>query len=237
MRINKEHWLKTKPIAHRGLWGNGVIENSISAYTLATQKGYPIEIDLYLTKDNHLVSFHDATLERMTGEKGYIYDKTLKEIKELRLLNSDEKIPTLDEILSIAKGKSPLLIEIKPQPNSKVVDEIVAKLKNYQGEFAIQSFNPLYIDRVKKLAPEFIRGILTTADKSIKENFIKKYIVKKMPFNFIIKPDFISCSFNDLPIKNKKKLPILAWTVTDEKTREKLKGIADNIIFENFIPN
>ena len=237
MRINKEHWLKTKPIAHRGLWGNGVIENSIPAYTLAAQKGYPIEIDLYLTKDNHLVSFHDKTLERMTGEKGYIYDKTLKEIKELSLLNSDEKIPTFDEILSIAKEKSPLLIEIKPQPNSKVVDEIVAKLKNYQGEFAIQSFNPLYINRVKKLAPEFIRGILTTSDKSIKENFFRKFIVKNMPFNFIVKPDFISCSFAQLPIKNKKNLPVLAWTITDSNTHEKIKYFCDNIIFENFIPN
>jgi glycerophosphoryl diester phosphodiesterase len=173
----------------------------------------------------------------MTGEKGYIYDRTLAEIKALRLLDSDQQIPTFDEILSIAKGKSPLLIEIKPQPNAKVVDELVAKLKNYQGEFAIQSFNPLYINRVKKLAPEFIRGILSTADKTIKENFIKKFIVKNMSLNFIIKPDFISYSFSDLPIKNKRNLPVLAWTVTDEKTREKLKGIADNIIFENFIPN
>lgn len=237
MRINKDHWLLKTPIAHRGLWGGKIIENSISAYEHAAEKGYPIEIDLYLIKDNHLVSFHDKTLKRMTGVEGYIYDKTLAEIKELRLLNSDEAIPTFNEVLSVAKGKSPLLIEIKPQPNAKVVDEIVARLKNYDGDFAIQSFNPLYINRVKKLAPEFIRGILGTGDKKINENFIKKFIVKNMPLNFLIKPDFISYSYPDLPIKNTEKLPIIAWTVVCPKAYEKLKGIADNIIFENFIPN
>ena len=66
-RIPENHWLRTKPIAHRGYWGGDVPENSRAAYERAAEKGYPIEIDVYLTKDEKIVSFHDGTLKRMTG--------------------------------------------------------------------------------------------------------------------------------------------------------------------------
>ena len=81
MRIKKDNFLLTRPIAHRGLWGKGFTENSLSAYRNAAEKGYPIEIDLYLSTDGVLFSFHDKTLNRMTGESGYIYEKTAAELK------------------------------------------------------------------------------------------------------------------------------------------------------------
>ena len=81
MRIYKDSWLTTRPIAHRGLWGGNIIENSLTAYQNAVNNGYPIEIDLYRSKDGVLMSFHDATLNRMTGADGFIYDKTFFELE------------------------------------------------------------------------------------------------------------------------------------------------------------
>ncbi len=232
MRLNNDCWLLNTPIAHRGLWGNGIIENSLSAYKLASNLNLPIEIDLYLTKDNEIVSFHDDNLKRMTNKDALIYDKTLKELKELSLLNSNEKIPTLKEIFEITEGKSPLLIEIKNQPNGKIlIDKLIKELKNYKGEFAIQSFNPLYIKRVKKLAPEFIRGILSSKTPDTKSK-LQKFVVKHMPFNFLIKPDFISYDYTGLPLKT--KIPVICWTVTDKETYEKIKPLCQNVIFEGF---
>jgi len=129
MRIQKDSWLLTRPICHRGLWGDGVAENSATAYENAARKGYPIEIDLYKTTDGALVSFHDNTLERMTGEKGFIYEKSLAELKSLNLIGTNEKIPTFSEVLEIAKGRSPLLIEIKNQPDKSVVKSVAETLK------------------------------------------------------------------------------------------------------------
>lgn len=236
MRINKEHWLITKPIAHRGLWGNEVPENSVVAYKHASEKGYPIEIDLYCTKDGRLVSFHDDTLKRMTGEEGFVYDKTLAELKALDIGNG-EKIPTFEEVLEIAKEKSPLLIEIKNQPCVDVVERVLEQLKNYDGEFAIQSFNPLYIKKVKKLAPDYIRGILGTHDAS-EEKFFTRLTLKHLLLNFIIKPDFISYNFDGMPLKKRKtkNKVVLAWTITDERQEEQAYKMADNIIYENFTP-
>lgn len=237
-RLQDCHWLLTRPIAHRGLWGNDIIENSLTAYENASKNGYPIEIDIYSTTDGELVCFHDDTLKRMTDEDGFIYRKSLAQLKELNLLGSQEKIPTLKEVLNVALGRSPLLIEIKDQPDKSVVKKAVEILKTYPGEFAVQSFNPLYIRQVKKLAPEFIRGILGTKTHSQGLSNFKRKILRNLSLNFIIKPDFISYSHIDLPLKKriKKDIPVITWTVTDSETAKKIKPYAKNIIFENFIP-
>ena len=234
MRINKDYWLLNTPIAHRGLWGGDLIENSLPAYQNAVNNGYAIEIDLYSTTDGEIVCFHDATLVRMTGADGFIYDKSLAELKALSLSNSNEKIPTLKELLALVDGKVPLLIEFKDQPDNSYIETAVNILKNYKGEFAVQGFNPLYLNKIKKLAPEFIRGILGTNVPPEDRGAITKFVVKNLTLNFLIKPDFISYIHTGLPIKNKKKLPLLAWTVTSKEDAEKALKYANNIIFENF---
>lgn len=238
MRINKDCWLNTMPIAHRGLWNENLIENSLPAYQNAVDNNFAIEIDLYLSSDRVLFSFHDKSLERMTGEEGNIFDKTASEIKALRLSNSEYSIPTFDEVLGLVDGKVPLLIEIKNQPDKTVVDKIVERLKSYNGEFAIQSFNPLYIKRVKKLAPSIIRGILGTNEKEPTKSAFNNFIIKKMPLNFLIKPDFVSYNYKGLPLKKRKvkNKTVLAWTVTSEEIANNVRQFTDNIIFENFIP-
>lgn len=238
MRISKDYWLNTTPIAHRGLWGEQFIENSLPAYENAVKNGFAIEIDLYCSSDGILFSFHDKTLARMTGADGFIYQKTASELKSLRLLESEHTIPTFDEVLSVVNGKVPLLIEIKNQPEKTVVNKIVERLMSYSGEFAIQSFNPLYIKQVKKLAPEFIRGILGTNEYEKDESKFNNFIIKKMPLNFLIKPDFISYNYKGLPLKKRKtkNKSVLAWTVTSAQIANTVQDFCDNIIFENFIP-
>lgn len=237
MRLNENHWLLTKPVAHRGLWNDNVTENSLSAYENAVANGYPIEIDVYSSKDGVLYSFHDATLSRMTGEDGYIYDKTSEELSSLKLAGGNEGIPTFEQVLTLCENKTPLLIEIKNQPDKKIVERVVNRLKNYTGEFAVQSFNPLYINKVKKLAPEFIRGILGTPNEKTQSKLTYR-VISKLPLNFLIKPDFISYDFRALPLpkKIKKNIHVIAWTVTDPETAEKIKPFAENIIFEKFVP-
>ena len=238
MRITENHWLISQPIAHRGLWNEQIVENSITAYQNAIDNGFPIEIDVYITKDNHLISFHDTTLTRMTGEEGYVYNKTLDQLKALCLNGTTERIPTFDEILSITENKVPILIEIKNQPNKKVVDAVVERLKNYSGEFAIQSFNPFYLKRVRQLAPEFLRGVLANPKNTEKLSFLQNWVIKKMPFNFLVKPDFLSICHEALPISKgkRKKRPILAWTLTSKDSANKALTYANNIIFEGFSP-
>lgn len=236
MALPTDFWLFTRPIAHRGLWGGEVIENSLTAYQAAMDKNYPIEIDLYLSSDGEIVCFHDENLYRMTGKNVKIYDRTLAKLKALSLKGTTEKIPTLREVLDLVCGKVPLLIEIKDQPNDLIVDKTVEILKAYNGEFAVQSFNPFYIKKVKRLAPEFICGILGTNEKE--RGNITNFVLKRLCFNFIIKPEFISYNKKGLKyVKRKsKKTPVIAWTILNEKERLSLPPFVKNYIFENFVP-
>ena len=131
-------------------------------------------------------------------------------------------------------GKVPLLIEIKNQPDSTVVDDTVNLLKEYKGEFALQSFNPTYIIKVKKLAPQFLRGVLGCSSEGANLSKFKRFIVKNMPLNFIAKPDFISYKHTD--VKKKFNRPLICWTIVSSEEMERALKIAKNVIFENFIP-
>ncbi len=216
MRIDKNSWLAKQPIAHRGLWSESIPENSLPAYKKAAEKNYPVEIDVYLTKDNVIVSFHDDTLSRMTGQDGHVWDYTYDELQAFRLNGSEHTIPRLSEILALCENRSPLLIEIKDQPNGKfLVEKLVSALKKYEGEFAVQSFNPLYIAKIRKLAPEFIRGVLATTEVSMLKS---SYDYKGYP----------------LPDRKVKNKVCLAWTVTSYEIWDKIKPYVDNIIFEGF---
>ena len=224
--------LLSRPIAHRGLWNENIPENSIPAYQNAVEKNFPIEIDVFASTDNVLFSFHDDDLLRLTGEQGKIYEKSSAELSRLRLLKTDLKIPTLKEVLEITENKIPVLIEIKNQPNKKTVDLLLDMLKDYKGEYAIQSFNPLYLLKVRKKAPDIPLGVLTSK-KPDTDKFFQKFIVSKMPFNFLIKPDFISYDACFMPPKHKV---VIAWTVNSKEQELSLKNQCSNFIFENYIP-
>lgn len=96
--------------SHRGDWRNAC-ENSVEAVENAIRMGVDIvEIDLGRTKDGELIVMHDDKVDRTTTGKGYIKDLTLAEIKQLRLRNGCNirtiyKVPTLEEVLLVAKGR------------------------------------------------------------------------------------------------------------------------------------
>ena len=70
-------------VAHRGASGN-YPENTLLAFQKALEIGVDeIELDLYLTKDDHLIIMHDSTVDRTTDGTGAISDLTLAEVKAL----------------------------------------------------------------------------------------------------------------------------------------------------------
>lgn len=239
MKINESHWLLNQPIAHRGLWNENFPENTLSAYKNAVENGYAIEIDIYLTTDNEIVCFHDKTLTRLLGTDGLIYEQSYEHLKTLSVLGSGEKVPLLTELLDCVDGKVPLLIEVKEQPQNKLlIKKFIEIIKNYKGEFAVQSFNPGYVRQFMLQAPNIVRGILAT--QVVEENCTKfrSWVAKNMPLNFICKPDFISYNHTGLPLPKKliKNKPLICWTITDQQQADRAYNYAKNVIFENFIP-
>lgn len=228
------------PIAHRGLHNQSVSENSLEAFSLAIEKGYAIEIDIHLLKDDNIAVVHDSNLERVTSHKVIIEDLTKDDLINYPLLLNKQKIPLLDEVLELINGQVPLLIEIKGEKlNKKLCDNLLKILKNYpfKDYIALQSFNPKIVKYLKKHTNEYSVGFLCSDRlNDIKSKLVEKLLVQMKLLKFI-RADFISYDINCLPNKyvSKKQqegYQLLTWTINSEEKLAKAKQIANNIIFE-----
>lgn len=229
-----------KYIAHRGLYNRTDIpENSMKAFENAILKGYAIELDINMTLDGYIVVFHDETLKRMTGIKNNITTLKLNEIKKLKLLGTNNTIPTFEDVLMFVNGRVPLMIEVKRNERYKeLMSKLINLLQKYNGEYVIESFDPRVIYWLKKNSPEIIRGQL--ASKNIREisNKFLKFLLGKMFFNFITKPHFVSYLFTEVDnsfYKRQKRnnRAVAVWTIKNKEDYQKVENNADMFIFEN----
>lgn len=234
--------LKGAKIAHRGLHGlsKDVPENSLRAFQAAVDKGYWIENDIHLTKDGHVVVFHDDTLDRMCGVSGKIEEMTLVELKKFRLAGTDQQIPTLQECLDLVDGRVPLLIEFKcPTSNAAPLCEAANRiLEEYHGKYFIQSFYPPVLGWYRKHRKDICRGQLSTP---FYHDAFHKRLAGALLFNFIGRPDFVSYEhafyrnfFRRVAVKL-GAVP-LGWTFRNEKDLEARKADFQGYIFEKFLP-
>ena len=234
-------WLVTDYIAHRGLHNKDFPENSLGAFMNAIDNGYPIELDVQVISDGTVIVFHDYSLARMTGRDGYTKNLKAEELKDYCLEHTNYIIPTLDEVLKLVDGQVPILIEIK---NEGKVGELEKNtwelLKNYNGDFAIQSFNPYSLEWFRINAPKVLRGQLSSYFKGANLSFFKRFALKRMLLNKkISQPNFISYDAKNLPnrfVNHYKNLPLLAWCIRSQSQYLKIAKYCDNIIFEGFEP-
>jgi glycerophosphoryl diester phosphodiesterase len=239
--IHSDHWLRARPIAHRGLHdiSKGIPENSLKAFEQACLNNFPIELDVRITLDGKAAVFHDMNLSRLTGNNKWISRLSSNVIKNFRLLNTNEHIPLLEDVLKLVNGRVPVLIEIKRNLLPGILEDAVMNvLKDYKGEFAILSFNPVALRYIHEREPEYLSGInIGRLEKFLfKTNIFNKFIYN------LSKPHFISYSINGkMPMNSvsffrKMDLPILAWTVDSEQDEKYAREFADNIIFEKYVP-
>lgn len=214
--------------AHRGYHcaEKGIPENSIPAFRAAIEKNYGIELDIHLTKDNQLAVFHDDTLTRMCSIEKTPEEMTLQELKGCPLLQTRERIPTLEEVLSLVDGRVPLLIELKmPTRSTALCRRAYRSLKNYQGLYLVQSFNTLGLRWFYENAPHVLRGQLssnlTKSDRT--PHWVFRFLTKHLMLNFWGRPDFISYKLADMPNLSTRLLrkvfctPFAVWTLRDSE--------------------
>ncbi len=127
---------KTVISGHRGTVEQGLTENSIEGME-AVLRHTPafFEIDPRLTKDGVVVLLHDATLDRTTTGAGKLADHTWQEVQQLRLKDRDGnatgyRIPTLDDAIEWARGKTVLNLDHKDLPLEQTA-EIIRKHDAY----------------------------------------------------------------------------------------------------------
>jgi glycerophosphoryl diester phosphodiesterase len=143
---NSQTATASKPmiVAHRGSSAQAP-ENTLPAFQLAWKQGADaIETDLQLTKDGHIVCFHDKDTKRVNGQQLAIADATLEELRQLdmggiqpqdcgralRAWSSDQykgtRIPTIAEVFATVPAGKKIFIEIKCGP--EIIDPLLREL-------------------------------------------------------------------------------------------------------------
>ncbi len=230
--------------AHRGLHGRGVPENSLRAFSLACEAGYGIELDVRLSRDGEVMVFHDDTLTRMTGCARRFSKLTADELATLRLSDTDERIPTLAEVLATVDGRVPLLVELKGENlDTALCPKVAALLAAYRGRYCIESFNPMLLRRMKQCLPDAYCGLLyTNVVRDKQKASVLNVAVTLMAFNFLCRPQFIAYNEHDrraLPVRLSTGLyhaTRFVWTVRSEASLEAARAAGECPIFEQIEP-
>lgn len=141
-------------IAHRGASGL-YPENTMLAFREAMRAGVDaLEVDVQITRDEHLVILHDATLDRTTNGAGHVHAHTLAEVRELDA-GRGEGVPTLDEVIAFARASDlSLYIEVKGETDTlsrAITDGVVAAVRraDFVGRTIVTSFFPGVLRRAK----------------------------------------------------------------------------------------
>ena len=167
------------PFAHRGYHDcNGIFkegkgpENSRRSIIHAIQNGLGVEIDIRFTKDYIPVVIHDDYLKRLCGVDKYLSNTVYRELSLLKL-NNNENLPTLEEILGIIDGHTPVLIEFKKlnktQDLINIKKELYSLLSSYSGPLAMMSFDLKLISHLSKRLPDINIGLVLKVSKDLQE--------------------------------------------------------------------
>jgi glycerophosphoryl diester phosphodiesterase len=240
-------WLTARPIAHRGLHDakKRVVENSRSAFAAAIDAHYAIECDLQISRDGEAIVFHDETLDRLMEGKGLVCDHTAAELAAMRFKSGADHIQSLSELLAQVEGLVPLVIELKSiwDGNEALARRAVKVIKDYEGAFALMSFDPKVMEKVRALAPDIVRGIV--ADKVTHPDYDilpTKERLRLREFEHIedTQPDFLSYHWRDLPYPPVTQFrqtgrPVICWTIRSAEDAAVARHYADQITFEGFL--
>lgn len=230
-------WLFKKGISHRGLYTKDICENSLSAFRQSMKHGFPIELDVQMTKDKQLIVFHDENSFRLTNKSFDVVTSNYDELKELTLLDTQDTIPLLQDVLAFVNGKVPLLIEIKSiNFTGELEERLAVLLHDYEGEVAVCSFNYLSVKWFSLHQPNVIRG-LNFGDI---ENLSLKDFLRFLYYFDRSEPNFISLDYallDSFIVKYCRffKILMVCWTIDSLEKKEKALNYVQNIIFEKIV--
>ena len=236
------------PIAHRAFHDRaaGRPENSLAAVRAAVAAGYGIEIDLQPSADGVAMVFHDDDLDRLTGQAGPVAAKTAAELGRLRLLGTDQPVPTLAQVLAEVAGRVPLLIEVKDQDGAlgpkvgALEAAAAAELRRYDGPLAVMSFNPHSVAALAQELPGVARGLTTGSYPPDNWPQVPAAVLQRLrgiPDYDRVGASFISHEARDLARPRVAELKgqgarILCWTVRSAADEARARAIAENVTFE-----
>ncbi len=150
-------------VGHRGAMAESP-ENTLASFRLAEAIGvHELEFDVRLSADGIAVVLHDATLDRRAADAsgrglGPVAELTYEQIRSVDV-GAGERVPTFEEVLDATSVA--LQVEIKAVEAVPEVARIVARRPDDARRIRFTSFLPEALHRLRKLAPDVPRGLIT----------------------------------------------------------------------------
>ncbi len=201
-------------IAHRGASAYEP-ENTLRSFERAIELDADmIELDVRQTIDGHLVVIHDKTVDRTTDSRGPVSLKTLAEIKELNA-GKGERIPTLEEVLDLGRGRAKFVLEIKENGIEDKLVDIISRNELFDEAFVV-SFKSNRLKMIKRLEPKVKTGLILFASLdpvSLAKNCGADVVA---PFRWFITSGLVKRARDN-------DLLTFTWTVDETMKANKLK--------------
>ncbi len=233
--------------AHRGFHDNhgDAPENSLLAFRRAVENGYGIELDVRETSDGQLVVCHDDSLQRVAGIDRKISTMTAREVREVVLFQSKQRVPLFRDVLRVIDGKVPVIVEIKCEDRSRtkeLCESVAFFLDSYEGPACIESFSPEVLIWYRKHHALTLRGQL-----SERFHFAHWYqnlggwLLSICALNAFTRPDFIAYNHKHAGLVRYQALRWMhafgaAWTIRSEQELKNASRDFELFIFEGFHP-
>lgn len=230
----------TQIVAHRA-GAAFAPENTVAALNRAVEDGaHMAEIDVQQLGDGTLVVLHDTNFRRTAGVDLDVWDAELPTVRSLDAgwfhhsrstqspLTAREPVPTLDDMLTAAKGRIGLMIELKSTGREQnLVAVTLSHIKDHamEGQCVIASMDMDLLRQVKALNPEMntvlISVLLLSEDYDLKN--IDAYSVETT-----------SLSYGMVVQAHLQGKQVYGWTVNSEETVNRvLRCGVDGLVTDN----
>lgn len=161
----------TEVMAHRGA-SAAAPENTIAAVQLAIDSGAQwVEIDVQETADGRVAVVHDSDLKKIGGSALTVAGSTLDQLQQVDIGSgfgpefADQRVPTLEEVLELCKGRIGVNIELKYYGQQVRLEERVAEIVERSGmvdEVVFMSLSYDGIQTLRRLRPDWKVGLLSS---------------------------------------------------------------------------
>ncbi len=211
-------------IAHRGASADAP-ENTLAAMRQAIDYATDwVEIDVQETSDDQVVVFHDSDFMKLANVDLKIWDATMADLESIDIGSHKdpafhaERVPTLAELLTVCKGKTKVVIELKYYGHDKDLEQRVLNIVNgndMSSDVMYMSLNINAVNKIKQLDPNCRAGLLLSVlGGKIQDTKADFLAVNAM---------FVNRSFIQRAHASGKE--VYVWTINDAVTMSRMIGI------------